>query len=153
GQGTMDVYQSVPVPDAIYPDGLIVYEALEQLDLLAKDKNRPFFLAAGILTPHQPFAAPTKNWNFYNVVDLPAILHTVKPRGISTWHPSNEFMQYNLWGKDPRTDSGFATEVRRHYAACVSYSDAQVGRILNKLKETGADKNTIIVLWGDHGWN
>src|SRR5690606_26857802 len=50
-------------------------------------------------------------------------------------------------------DNGFATEVRRHYAACVSYSDAQVGRILKKLKETGADKNTIVVLWGDHGWN
>lgn len=153
GPGTMDVFQSAQGPDTIYPDGLIVNEALKQLDILAKDKSRPFFLAVGILKPHLPFGAPKRYLDLYKDVELPAILHPEKPQGISTWHPSKEFMQYNLWGKDPRTDNGFATEVRRHYAACVSYSDAQVGRILKKLKETGADKNTIVVLWGDHGWN
>ena len=62
-------------------------------------------------------------------------------------------MKYNRWGKDPRNDQEFATEMRRHYAACVSYADKHVGDILAKLKETGADKNTIIILWGDHGWH
>lgn len=153
GQGSMDVFQSAPGPDTIYPDGLIVNEALKQLDILAKDKGKPFFLAVGILKPHLPFGAPKKYLDMYKDIELPPILHPEKPQGISTWHPSNEFMRYNLWGKDPRTDSEFAAEVRRHYAACVSFSDAQVGRILKKLKETGADKNTIVVLWGDHGWN
>lgn len=60
---------------------------------------------------------------------------------------------YNLWGKDPNRDAEFANELRKHYAACVSYADAQVGKILQELKKTGAYKNTIIVLWGDHGWN
>ena len=84
---------------------------------------------------------------------LPPIQHPEKPSWSSTWHSSNEFYQYNVWGKDPNVDKDFADDVRRHYAACVSYADAQVGIILAKLKESGADKNTIIVLWGDHGWN
>ncbi|MCG2460252.1 sulfatase [Flavobacteriaceae bacterium F89] len=153
GRGTMEVYQSAPGPDTIYPDGLIVSEALNQLDILTADKSKPFFLAVGILKPHLPFGAPKNYLEFYKDIELPAILHPEKPQGISTWHDSGEFMQYNRWGKDPRNDDDFATDVRRHYAACVSYADAQVGRILKKLRETGADKNTIIVLWGDHGWN
>lgn len=153
GRGTMDVYQSASGPDSIYPDGLIVNEALKQLDILASDNSKPFFLAVGLLKPHLPFGAPKNYLEFYKDIELPAILHPEKPQGISTWHESGEFMQYNRWGKDPRVDSDFATEVRRHYAACVTYSDTQVGRIIKKLKETGADKNTIIVLWGDHGWN
>ncbi|WP_371193903.1 sulfatase-like hydrolase/transferase [Glaciecola sp. SC05] len=62
-------------------------------------------------------------------------------------------MKYNRWGKNPLQDEAFAELVRRHYAACVSYVDAQVGKILNMLKASGADKNTVVVLWGDHGWN
>ena len=62
-------------------------------------------------------------------------------------------MKYNRWKKDPNTDADFALRVRKHYAACVSYADAQVGRIMRKLKETGRDKDTIVVLWGDHGWH
>ena len=56
-------------------------------------------------------------------------------------------------GKDPNEDTAFAEEVRRHYAACVSYADAQVGKVLAELKRSGADQNTIVVLWGDHGWH
>jgi len=43
--------------------------------------------------------------------------------------------------------------VRRHYAACVSYADAQVGKLLAKLRALGLEKDTVIVLWGDHGWH
>ena len=62
-------------------------------------------------------------------------------------------MGYNRWGKNPNQDAAFADDVRRHYAACVSYADAQVGKVLAELERTGADKNTIVVLWGDHGWH
>lgn len=151
--GDMDVFQSAPGPDTIYPDGLTVNEALNQLDQLAGDASKPFFLAVGILKPHLPFGAPKKYMDLYEGVELPPIAHAEKPEGNTTWHGSGEFMQYNRWGKDPRKDQAFATEVRRHYAACVSYADAQVGRIVARLKQTGADKNTIIVLWGDHGWH
>ncbi len=149
----MDVYESAPGPDSIYPDGLIVNEAINQLDLLASEKEKPFFLMVGLLKPHLPFGAPQKYLDLYKNVQLPPIPAPLKPAGISTWFNSGEFMGYNRWGRDPRNDAAFATDVRLHYAACVSYADAQVGRILKKLKEKGADKNTIIVLWGDHGWN
>ncbi|MEM9324310.1 MAG: sulfatase [Bacteroidota bacterium] len=149
----MDVVQAVEGDDTIYPDGLITREALDQLTLLAKDETRPFFLAVGIIRPHLPFGAPKAYFDQYEGIELPNIAHPEKPEGKTTWHTSNEFMKYNRWGRDPNSDSAFADEVRRHYAACVSYADAQVGKLLSALKRTGAYKNTIVVLWGDHGWH
>ncbi len=149
----MDVFQSVEGPDSIYPDGLIVDEALRQLDTLATEKEKPFFLAVGIIRPHLPFGAPAKYLQHYQDASLPPIPHPQKPSGKTTWHGSGEFMKYNRWKRNPNEDAEFATEVRRHYAACVTYADAQVGRVLDKLEKLGARDNTIIVLWGDHGWH
>lgn len=149
----MDVFQSIDGSDSLYPDYLIVEEGINQLTKLAADKEKPFFLAVGILKPHLPFGAPKRYLDMYNGITLPTITAPNKPVGISTWFNSAEFMSYNHWDKDPRVDADFANEVRLHYAACVSYADAQVGRILQQLKASGADKNTIVVLWGDHGWN
>ncbi len=149
----MDVFQAVEGNDRIYPDGLMMEEALTQLNTLAKDGEKPFFLAVGIIRPHLPFGAPKAYYEPYADIELPATPHPTKPEGKTTWHRSGEFMNYNRWGKDPNEDSLFAITVRRHYAACVSYADAQVGKILDELKKTGADKNTIVVLWGDHGWH
>ncbi len=149
----MDVFQSISGDDDIYPDGLITNEGLKQLKELASDKKKPFFLAVGIIKPHLPFGAPKSYYDRYDGVELPEIPHPEKPAGKTTWHRSGEFMRYNRWGRDPNEDSEFADDVRRHYAASVSYADAQVGKILDELKRTGADKNTIVVLWGDHGWH
>ncbi len=151
--GEMDVFQSTEGDDNIYPDGAITNEALKQLRELAADSNKPFFLAVGIIKPHLPFGAPKSYFDRYEGIKLPSIEHHKRPEGRTTWHSSNEFMKYNRWGKDPNIDKAFADEVRRHYAACVSYADAQVGMILAELKRTRAEKNTIIVLWGDHGWH
>jgi iduronate 2-sulfatase len=149
----MDVFQSMEGDDSIYPDGLITNEAVKQLSLLSSDNEKPFFLAVGIIKPHLPFGAPKSYYDAYNEVELPPIKYPQKPKGKTTWHKSGEFMTYNLWGKNPNEDAEFADEVRRYYAACVSYADAQVGKVLAELKLTGADKNTIVVLWGDHGWH
>jgi iduronate 2-sulfatase len=149
----MALFQSEEGSDMIYPDGLIVQEGLNQLRQLSSNKQKPFFLAIGLIKPHLPFGAPKKYMDLYNGVSFPEIQHPEKPKGQTTWHNSGEFMKYNRWGKDPRTDSEFANQVRKHYAACVSYADMHVGMILEELKKTGADKNTIIVLWGDHGWH
>ena len=149
----MDVFQAVVGDDNIYPDGAITNEALKQLRLLSADNGKPFFLAIGIIKPHLPFGAPKSYFDRYEGVKLPVIEHPQKPEGKTTWHGSGEFMKYNHWGKDPNSDADFADEVRRHYAACVSYADAQVGKVLAELKHTGSDKNTIVVLWGDHGWH
>ena len=149
----MDVYQAEEGDDNIYPDGLITDSAIDQIQQLTKSPEKPFFLAVGIIRPHLPFGAPKKYLDLYEGVEFPVNPFPNKPIGLSTWHGSGEFKRYNLWGKDPLKDEAFADLVRRHYAASVSYADAQVGKILQALKASGADKNTIIVLWGDHGWN
>ena len=151
--GDMDIFQTVEGDDNIYPDGAITNEALNQLRALSADEGKPFFLAVGIIKPHLPFGAPKSYYDRYEGVKLPAIAHPQIPEGKTTWHRSGEFMKYNRWGKDPNKDAVFADDVRRHYAACVSYADAQVGKILTELKRSGADKRTIVVLWGDHGWH
>lgn len=148
----MDVYQSAEGGDEIYPDGLIVDEALRQMNQL-KEAGKPFFLAVGVIRPHLPFGAPARYMEPYKNVDLPPIPHPVKPAGKTTWHGSGEFMKYNRWGRNPNTDPEFADLVRRHYAACVSYADASVGRVLSRLDELGLRENTIVLLWGDHGWH
>ena len=149
----MDLFQSVKGNDSIYPDGLTVEEALKQLDQLTGEDEPPFFLAVGIIRPHLPFGAPAKYMEPYADAKLPPIPHPNKPEYKTTWHGSGEFMKYNRWGRNPNDDEAFATEVRKHYAACVTYADAQVGRVLKRLEETGERDNTIVVLWGDHGWN
>jgi len=151
--GDMDVFQTVEGPDSIYPDGLITDEALRQLDRLSQEATKPFFLAVGIIRPHLPFGAPAKYFEAYRNTQLPPTPHPEKPQGKTTWHGSGEFMKYNRWGRNPNKDAEFALEVRRHYAACVSYADAQVGRVLDRLAALGLRDNTIVVLWGDHGWH
>ncbi len=152
----MDVFQSTPGPDTIYPDGLIANEALHTLEELANHpeaEKKPFFFAVGLIKPHLPFGSPAKYMEPYKDATLPPIPHPEKPEGITTWHGSGEFMRYNRHGKDPRNDPDFATEVRKHYAACVTYADTQTGRILDKLNELKLSDNTIVILWGDHGWH
>lgn len=148
----MDVFQAVEGGDEIYPDGPSIDEALRQLETLA-NQEKPFFMAVGILRPHLPFGAPARYLAPYEEMTLPDIPHPHQPKGRSTWHRSGEFMKYHRWGKNPNSDQEFATQVRKHYAACVSYADAQVGKLLDQLAESGADQNTIVVLWGDHGWH
>ena len=90
----------------------------------------------------------------YKDAELPPIPHPNKPDRKTTWHRSGEFFgQYNHHGKDPREDAEYADEVRRHYAACVTYADKHVGDIMKTLEDSGKADNTIVVLWGDHGWH
>ena len=62
-------------------------------------------------------------------------------------------MKYNRWGRNPNDDKEFATEVRKHDAAFVTFADAQIGKLIKALKKSGKYENTIIVVWGDHGWH
>jgi iduronate 2-sulfatase len=149
----MSALQSSPGEDTIYNDGLIADEGIDQLTNLAAS-DKPFLLAIGLIKPHLPFGSPQRYMQPYENVTLPPIPHAKKPDRRTTWHKSGEFFgQYSHDDKDPRTDQGYADKVRRHYAACVTYADKHVGDILNALKKTGRDKNTIVVLWGDHGWH
>ncbi len=138
--------------DMRYTDGWITREALSQMDGLA-EKKEPFFLAVGIMKPHLPFACPKSYLDIYEGQKLPPIPYPQMPASPSTWHNSNEFNRYARGGRDPWKEPDYADEVRRSYAACVSYADAQVARIMAHLEKLGLAENTIVVLWGDHGWH
>ena len=148
----LDVFEAFDGDDLSYPDGWIAEKALKQLEILDAS-DQPFFLAVGFIRPHLPFGAPKKYHDLYAELELPPIPYASKPRHRSTWHSSGEFMKYKRWSRDPNTDPAFADEVRRHYAACVSYVDAQVGKLMERLEQSTLGENTIVILWGDHGWH
>ncbi len=152
-------YESAAVPDTAYPDGLIAEKAIDKLDELSMSSD-PFLLAVGFFKPHLPFTAPKTYWDLYEPDSLPLSpnpdipLH-VHPNAV---HNSGEmFGNYELQpekgGKGVRISDEYARKLRHGYFASVSYVDAQVGKVLEKLESTGLAENTIIVLWGDHGWH
>ncbi len=151
-------YEMADVPDTGYPDGLIAEQALGKLGELARQKQ-PFFLAVGFFKPHLPFNAPKKYWDLYDESKIPLSPNPFIPENVNkaSLHNSMEFNGYQLGDEDatlngPVSDA-YARKLRHAYFACVSYIDAQVGRLLEELDRTGLSKNTIIVIWGDHGWH
>lgn len=151
-------YEKGAVNDLGYPDGLTASLAIEKLQELAR-KKQPFFLGVGFFKPHLPFNAPQKYWDMYDEASIPLTPSPGIPENvhIASLHESAEFNQYQLGEEraslsQPLTDE-YARKLKHAYFASVSYVDAQIGRLLDRLHELGLDKNTIIVVWGDHGWH
>ena len=151
-------YEMADVEDTGYPDGLIAEQALEKLDQLAK-KDQPFFLAVGFFKPHLPFNAPKKYWDLYDESKIPLSPNPFIPENVNkaSLHNSSEFNGYELGDekaslKGPVSDA-YARKLRHAYFACISYTDAQVGKLLNELEKLHLAKNTVVVIWGDHGWH
>lgn len=142
------------VADESYPDGLVARDAVAALTELSS-QTKPWFFAVGFFKPHLPFAAPKKYFDLHNkpIPSLPAEA-AMKPSWPSSYHASGEFRgnYSHPAGKDPATDADYAQEIRRAYAASVSYVDAQVGKVLAALREKKLEQNTIVVIWGDHGF-
>lgn len=151
-------YEAADVPDDGYPDGLTANLALEKLDELAQ-KDQPFFMAVGFFKPHLPFNAPKKYWDLYDPSDIPLSPSPDIPKNVNTasLHGSGEFNQYALGeekaGLEHNMSDEYSRKLKHAYAACVSYIDAQVGKLLAKLEEEGLDDNTAVIVWGDHGWH
>lgn len=151
-------YECADVPDDGYPDGLTANLAVNKLKELL-NKKQPFCLAVGFFKPHLPFTAPKKYWDMYDEKKLLLSPTPDLPSGCSKlgFHNSDEFNGYLLGEEkaslDKRMSDVYARKLRHAYYACISYVDAQIGKLLNVLKDTGEFDNTIIVLWGDHGWH
>ncbi|MGQ7871010.1 sulfatase [Sunxiuqinia sp. sy24] len=151
-------YEKGEVDDTGYPDGLTANLALTKLNELAK-KKQPFFLGVGFFKPHLPFNAPAKYWDLYNEDDIPLSPNPGIPTDVNkaSLHASGEFNGYQLGDEQaslegPVSDA-YARKLRHAYFSCVSYVDAQIGKLLDELDELGLAENTIVVLWGDHGWH
>jgi arylsulfatase A-like enzyme len=157
-KGEVKPYEAADVSDEGYPDGLTAKLAVQKLDELAAN-GKPFFLGVGFFKPHLPFNAPRKYWDLYDESRLPIAAMADLPVNVhrESLQESGEFGGYKKGDEkaslDRRVSDAYSRKLRHAYYACVSYMDAQVGRVLDKLKETGLDKNTIVVLWGDHGWH
>ena len=135
------------------PDGAAAAEAVKRLAVL-KSKNQPFFLAVGFAKPHLPFVAPKKYWDLYdpNTIPVPAIDHLPEGSPSFAGHISGELHNYPGVPKENPIPKDFAKSLRHGYYACISYTDAQIGKVLDALDKEGLSDSTIIVLWGDHGW-
>ncbi|WP_018970342.1 sulfatase [Rubritalea marina] len=137
---------------ASYPDDAILDTFHQEIAFL-NDQKKPWLCAVGLLRPHLPFACPKEFLACYDQTELPSIPAAKKPKQGEFWHPSAEFFGGYKHPSDPRNNAKYADAVRRHYAACVTYADSKVAEILETLESTGATKNTIIILWSDHGWH
>lgn len=148
-------WEKADVKDDAYADGRIAAEGIRRLQK-AKKMDKPFFLALGFVKPHLPFCAPKKYWDLYDPAKLPMPPTKTAPEGIPPYAmkaPHGELNQYKpIPQKPPLTKDVTRTLIHGYYAS-MSYVDAQIGRVLDELKRLDLEKDTIIVLWGDHGYH
>ena len=112
-------------------------------------------MAVGFFKPHLPFNAPKKYWELYDdlEIDLPDNYYPPEDGPEEAIHNFGELRNYGgVPKKGPISDAMARTLIRGYYA-CVSYTDAQIGKVLDALESEGLSDNTIVILWGDHGWN
>ena len=145
--------ESANVADNFFKDGKVADLAVETLRGL-KGKSEPFFLAVGFSKPHLPFVSPKKYWDLYDPAQIKLATNPYHPEDAPEYALTNsgELRNYtNMPAKGPITDA-MARQLKHGYYAAVSYTDAQIGKVLDELDRQGLRQNTIIVLWGDHGW-
>lgn len=153
-EGAGPAYEKADVEDNAYFDGKVADRSIRDLHRL-KDMDKPFFLAVGFFKPHLPFNAPEKYWNMYNHEDIHLAGNPDKPDHApdASMHNFGELRNYtNIPESGPLPDS-LAKMLIHGYYACISYTDTQIGKILSELEQLGLDKNTVVIIWGDHGWN
>lgn len=148
------------VPDIAYQDGVIAEEAVKTMAKL-KDSDKPFFLAVGFKKPHLPFCAPKKYWDMYERDAMPvakfqdmatdgceyAYHNSLEVKGYSDIPPFESYIDTKHLDEDTQR------RLLHAYYACISFTDAQVGKVLDALDANGLADNTVVVLFGDHGYH
>jgi len=132
--------------DGEQTDGMIATEAIK---LMAEKKDEPFFLAVGFFRPHTPFVAPKKYFDLYPIDEMRLPYAPADDRDdipTAAFAHNCPISNYNL-------DQTKLLQATQAYYACVSFIDAQVGRLLDALDELELADETIVVLWSDHGYH
>ena len=149
-------YERADVPDAAYYDGQMAEEAVRRLGDLAGGAD-PFFLAVGFVKPHLPFNAPERYWDLhpYGEVELPqsGALPLGAPAEAWRVHSWGELRSYAGVPADGPVPDSLARRLVQGYRAATSYVDAQVGLVLDELDRLGLAENTVVVVFGDHGFS
>jgi arylsulfatase A-like enzyme len=145
-------------------DGANTLKALDVISQLAKS-DKPFFFGMGYVRPHLPFVAPKKYWDMYKRAEMPLATFQQQAKNSPdfAYHNSGELRSYtDIPAVVSFTDLkenriGLPVDKQKElihgYFAAISYVDAQIGLLMKKLDELGIADNTVIVLWGDHGWH
>jgi iduronate 2-sulfatase len=147
--GAGPYFEASNAPDSLYFDNKVTAKAIKDMKMLAEE-GKPFFLAVGFHKPHLPFTAPKRYFDMYENVKIAENRFTPEdlPEQVKN---SREIFTYGRL--DHYNTLEFHHEARKAYYACVSYIDDLVGEIMSNLKKLGLEKNTIVVIYGDHGWH
>ncbi|MGL4293449.1 MAG: sulfatase [Bacteroidales bacterium] len=149
------------IPYNAYTDGAIADGAVQLIENYTEDQ--PFFFAVGFKKPHLPFCAPKKYWDLYNREEMP--LASFRQKAVDSpdlaYHKAGELQTYSdipalISFSDIENailPDSKARELIHGYYACISYTDDMIGKVVAALEQKGLAENTIIVLWGDHGWH
>jgi arylsulfatase A-like enzyme len=144
-------WEAPDVPDSALREGHMTDAVIAKL---SEPTTQPFFLAVGYHKPHLPFVAPRRFFDLYDQGKIETASNPHPPLDaprFATYNWNDLRHYYGVPDVGPVTDEQ-ARDLKHAYYACVSYVDAQIGRLLEALDRQGLRENTIVVLWGDHGW-
>ncbi|MDI1337776.1 MAG: sulfatase [Lacunisphaera sp.] len=145
-------FEGADVPDNTFQDGKVAELAIKTLQEMSQ-KKEPFFLAVGFIKPHLPFVSPKKYWDLYDPAKIELAPNPFRPKDAPEYAilPGSEMRAYHGI-PEGRIPDDLARQLKHGYYAAISYTDAQVGKLLAELDRLGLRQNTIVILWGDHGW-
>ena len=154
GLGSGPAYENADVDDTAYIDGYNTQLAIATMKELAAGE-KPFFLAMGFKKPHLNWTAPKRYWDLYQREAIPMSSQTRAPDNGAAMglHASFELRTREGIPKLGPLSQDLARTLKHAYLACVSYVDAQIGLLIDALEEQEIRDNTIIIVWGDHGWH
>ncbi|MDU0353781.1 sulfatase [Paraglaciecola aquimarina] len=155
GLGRGPATEGADVADNQYIDGFNTDLAIETIRQMRSASDKPIFVGFGLHKPHLPWIAPKKYWDMYNVEDIKQASITAPPlNGASMGlHASFELRTFADVPNSEPISAELGVKLKHAYLACVSYIDAQVGRLIESLKQQGMLDNTIFVVWSDHGYH
>jgi iduronate 2-sulfatase len=148
-------WEAADVEDNAYADGRIADEAIRRLQTARQREKTPFFLAVGFVKPHLPLTAPSRYWDLHDSQSFDLARDQRDPEGAPRYAGKHggEIVNYDPLSVESLREEATQRKLVHAYYACVSFMDAQVGRVLDELDRLQLADKTIVVLWGDHGWH
>lgn len=151
-------WECADVPDNAYGDGHSAEQAIETLRKLRnpaspRHTGKPLFLGLGFHKPHLPFIAPKRYWDMYDPGEIKPAANRYAPKDAPSLARHCSFELRVRHGVPKAGPIENDRKLMHAYLACASYVDAQVGKVVAELERLKLRDNTVIILWGDHGWH